>query len=288
MKTKALILLALVAMSMTSCKNAIREISEQAKQEFKRSHEYRDSEKWGKVVEKEIGDENITFDNLQIDGNVEVIFTQDSTYSIKVYGNEKAIDEYQFSTNNNDDGTITEVVTLKGFEWNATKENHNITKDTPAITVYVTAPSLTGITVYGAGDISIDEALSQKKPFRLEVNGAGDFDAEEMDVESFTASINGAGDIDIKEIKCKYNAEFVINGAGDLDAKVKCENAKLEVNGAGDVDLNIKCNVLTASCNGTGDIKLKGECNKLTKSDNAIGGIDSRDLTVNGKIENGK
>lgn len=288
MKTRHFIIIALAALTLSSCKNAIKSISETARQEFKAQHDYRDSEKWGKVVETEIFTSGYTFDNLQIDGNVEVVFTQDSIYSIKAYGNEKAIDEYQFMNNTNSDGTITEVVNLKGFEWNSTKENHNVTKDTPAITIYVTAPSIKNITVYGAGDIEFDSDYKHESAFSLDINGAGDFDAKEFEVVTFKANINGAGDISIKNVKCKGNADFLINGAGDIDTKLKCENAKLTVNGAGDIDLDVKCNMLTAECNGAGDIKLKGECDMLIKSDGPIGGIDSRDLKVNGSIKTKK
>ncbi len=286
MKTRSFIIVAVLAsLLMTSCKNAIKQITEQAKHEIKENHEYRDSEKWGKVVEKEIGDSTQMFQKIQIDGNVEVVFTQGDVCKIKAYGNEKAIDEYQFSTENNVDNTITQVINLKNFSYEKNKENHNVDKNTPAITVYITAPRLEDITVYGAGDIKFDSDLAQEENLSITINGAGDVDVENVEIGAFECTINGAGDITAESIKCSGNADFTINGAGDIDTKLKCENAKLQVNGAGDIGLNVKCNELIANCNGVGDIKLKGECNQLIKSDGAIGGIDSRNLKVNGNVK---
>jgi len=281
MKTKAFFLVALTAALMTSCMKPIRMITESAKNEIKAQHEYRDSEKWGKVVEKQIEFESLAFSQLKIDGSVEVYFTQDSICSVKAYGNEKAIDEYVFKCND-EDGSL--IVTLKKFE-NDKNAKHNIDKDTPAITIYVSAPSLTKTSLNGAGDIKVEGSLKQTEDFTIDINGAGDFDAKELEVASFNAVVNGAGDISIKDIKCDNNTKFVINGAGDVDAKLKCANAKVQVNGAGDIKLDVKCNDLTAECNGVGDIKLKGECNKLKKNDGAIGGVDSRNLKVNNKVD---
>lgn len=284
MKTKVFILIALVAMTMASCKNAIKEISQQAKQEFKDKHNYRDSEKWGKVITKDIAD-STSFSNIQVNGNVDVHITQGNIASVKAYGNEKAIEEYQFMFNTDNDGCTIFVVNLKDFSWDATKENHNVNQNTPAITVYVTVPSLENITVYGAGDIDISKAFKQTNNLHVEINGAGDFYAKDLTLSRLLIMINGAGDVNIKKSECTGNVDFEVNGAGDIDVKTKCANASVIVNGAGDVDLNAKCNVLTAQCNGVGDIKLKGECNELRKSDGAVGGINSKDLKVNGKVE---
>lgn len=285
MKTKAFFLIALTAAMMTSCMKPIRMITESAKNELKALHEYRDSEKWGKVIEKDIEFEGLEFCKIQIDGNVEVHFTQDSICSVKAFGNEKAIEQYQFMCNTSSEGLKTLVVNLKDFAYDKTKENHNVNKDTPAITVFVSAPTMNDVTVYGAGDINFENDLTQAESLNIEINGAGDFDAKEMELANFKATINGAGDISIKKIICEGNADMIINGAGDIDSKVKCSNAFLQVNGAGNVGLNVECNELTAQCNGAGDIKLKGECNKLIKSDGPLSGIDSRNLRVNDKVE---
>lgn len=275
----------MVAMMATSCKYSIKEISQKAKQEFKDKHNYRDSEKWGKVITKEITD-SATFSSIQINGNVDVHITQGDTVSVKAYGNEKAIDEYQFLFNTDNDGCSTFVVNLKDFKYDRTKENHNVTQNTPAITVYVTVPSVKNITVYGAGDIDFKEKFKQDDELKVEIYGAGDFEAKDLKVSHLIININGAGDVTIKDSKCKGNADFNVNGAGDIDVKTECADASVIVNGAGDVELDVKCNVLTAQCNGVGDIELKGECNRLIKSDGAVSGINSRDLTVKGKIEN--
>lgn len=283
MKAKVFIILAVVAMSFSSCGNAIKEISAKAKQEFKDMHNYRDSEKWGKVVSRDI-DTNSDFSAIQLNGNVDIHVTQGDTISIRAYGNEKAIDEYQFSFNSDNDGCTTLTVSLNGFTWDATKENHNVNKSTPAISVYVTVPKIEDITIYGAGDIDIKETFKQEESLNVNINGAGDFDTDHIEVSNLHVNVNGAGDVSIDKAKCMNNVSCNINGAGDVGGKFKCKNLEFVVNGAGNIDAKVKCYELTAACNGVGDIKLKGECQIFNKKDGAVGSIDSRDLKVNGKM----
>lgn len=269
----------IAAMTMSSCDNLTRLSIQEAKEAIKsaaESHEYRDSEKWGKVTERVISDENTFLNIIQLNGNVEVIFTQDSVCSVKAIGNEKAIDEYQFMFNTDSAAATTEfVVNLKDYTWNAKK---NVDKNTPAITVEVSAPSLKGIVVYGAGSIKIKDTLKQEDDLSVNINGASDVDVKKLDIQNLFIDINGAGDIAIKEAKCSGNATLTINGAGDADADIECANLKTIVNGAGDIDFNVKCNEVYAECNGAGDIKFKGECHSIVKKDGPIGGIDSREL----------
>lgn len=273
---KALFIATLAALSLSSCNfsSKIKDMTSLAKEEMKAQHEYRDSEKWGKVVEKDI---NITdFSSIQIGGAVDIVFTQGDSCSVRALGNEKAIENYQFFLNNDE-----LVVNLEGFSWE--KGNKNITQDTPAITVFITAPSLNGITLYGAGDISVADSLSQTENLSIDVYGAGDINLKSVSINNLTINISGAGDVSIKDATCMGNAKFSVQGAGDIDSKVKCANAAVSVKGAGDVDLDVECNELTAECLGAGDIKLKGECNVLRKKEGPIGGIDSRKLEVKNK-----
>lgn len=273
---KALFIATLAALSLSSCNfsSKIKDMTSLAKEEMKAQHEYRDSEKWGKVVEKDI---NITdFSSIQIGGAVDIVFTQGDSCSVRALGNEKAIENYQFFLNNDE-----LVVNLEGFSWE--KGNKNITQDTPAITVFITAPSLNGITLYGAGDISVADSLSQTENLSIDVYGAGDINLKSVSINNLTINISGAGDVSIKDATCLGNAKFSVQGAGDIDSKVKCANAAVSVKGAGDVDLDVECNELTAECLGAGDIKLKGECNVLRKKEGPIGGIDSRKLEVKNK-----
>lgn len=273
---KALFIATLAALSLSSCNfsSKIKDMTSLAKEEMKAQHEYRDSEKWGKVVEKDI---NITdFSSIQIGGAVDIVFTQGDSCSVRALGNEKAIENYQFFLNDNE-----LVVNLEGFSWE--KGNKNISQDTPAITVFITAPSLNGITLYGAGDISVADSLSQTENLSIDVYGAGDINLKSVSINNLNINISGAGDVSIKDATCQGNAKFSVQGAGDIDSKVKCANAAVSVKGAGDVDLDVECNELTAECLGAGDIKLKGECNVLRKKEGPIGGIDSRKLEVKNK-----
>ena len=279
------VICALAVFSMTSCTNNIKLPTKEQRENLKAMHEYRDSEKWGKVVEQDKGSE--AFNTLTTHGNVEIVYTQDSVYSVKVYGNEKAIENYLFSYNTNQEGSVDLNIYCQGAEFNRL-HNGAISKDTPAITVYVTSPQLEGITTYGAGDIQIKNDLKQDANLNIYMVGAGDLNISSIQVDQLNVTIDGAGDLDIKKAICQGNADITINGAGDLDAKIKSANTRLEIDGAGDAKIDVNCNELHALCKGVGNIKLKGECNKLYKNDNLMGSVDSRNLKVNDKIEDNK
>jgi len=279
MKTRALFqtaLVALAAFTLSSCnlKQNLKEIKEMTKSEFRASHEYRDSEKWGKVVTKTF--ESADFTDITTYGAIDVVYTQDSAFSIKAYGNEKAIGEYEISIEGN-----TLSVGLKGYDGDENKVR--VTQDTPAITLFISSPTLQKIDMYGAGDTKIEKGIDQTVDLSILIHGAGDINCGKMKVNNFLVQVDGAGDIDMSNVECQGNATFLINGAGDIDSKVKCGNATLTVNGAGDIDLNVDCNDLRAECHGAGDIDLSGKCNTFTKEDGAIGGIDSRNLKVANK-----
>lgn len=276
MKTKFLFIAALTALTFTSCdiKSKLQNATALAKEEYKAMHEYRDSEKWGKVIEKDI--KTADFERIQINGAVDIIYTQGDSCTVRVYGNEKAIEKYQFFTN--DDQL---VVGLENYKWES--RDIHISQESPAITVLITSPSISQITVYGAGDINLGDSLSQSSNLYINVNGASDITGKHIDINNLDIIVNGAGDVTLKKVTCQSNANLTVNGAGDVEAKIKCANAKTVVNGAGDIDLDVKCDELSAECNGAGDIKLKGECKTLNKKDGIASSIDSRDLKITGK-----
>lgn len=223
---------------------------------------FRDSEKWGKVITRPI--ETSQFSHICLAGNADIKFTQGDTLSVEAYGNEKAIEATDIRVEGN-------VLTVSRKE--------DIRGNVPHIKLLITAPSIESVEVSGAGDIDFKGETELSGDLALTISGAGDIDINKLKCNALSVTINGAGDLTAKKIKSE-KATMQINGTGDIDAEIKATDITLTVNGSGDADLDVKCNNLTVTASGTGDVELKGECITLTKSSGGMASIDSRKLNV--------
>jgi len=272
MKAKQQTMMIAAAVALMGCVQTPKgqDTTKAARQEQKAAREYRDSGKWGKAVSKEF--DLADFAAIRTEGHVEIIYMQDDAYSVKVFGNEEAIKQYELAI---DEAKRQLDINLKDYHYDAASISRD---EIPGITVFITTPALEDVHVYGEGDVEIKSDIRQQCDLNITVRGAGDVDTKDIEALGLNIDINGAGDVKLKKAVCRGNATFTLNGAGDVNAKVECANASIEVNGEGDVELKVKCNELTARCNGTGDVELKGECNVLNKKDGVAGSIDSRGL----------
>ena len=263
------VIIAVTALSMTSCeeftKKALKVAMEKAKENVA-SFEYVDSEKWGKVVSREVEVGTIT--SVTTLGATQVVFTQDSASTLRLYGNEKAIDAYEVKVDN---GEL--LVRMKNGK---TSVNH----DTPRMTLYVSGPYLDDLTLEGACDVELEGCLVQKQPLSVNISGVGEFEADSIRCESFEIRISGAGDADLDKLVCDGDVRIDVQGAGDIEGDVDCNDLKLGVSGAGNVSLNVKCEYLRSSVQGAGNIKLSGECYKFSGSNSKASNIDTSELEV--------
>lgn len=272
MKAKQLMMMMVAAIVLAGCSQtpAGKGLGKVNKHEWKAAEDYRDSGKWGKAVSKDF--DLADFKAVRTEGHVEIVYMQDDIYSVKVFGNEEAIDQYELAV---DKSKRQLDIKLKDYHYDAAG---NIDESIPGITAIITAPVLEDVHVYGEGDVEFKKVIRQQCDLNIVLWGEGDVDVKDIEVLGLNLEIHGEGDVKFEKAVCRGNASFQLNGKGDLDAKVKCANANIEVNSEGDVKLNVDCNELTARCNGRGDVKLKGECNVLNKKDGPAGSIDSRGL----------
>ena len=267
MKTKRLYLLAVsvaAMFSLSSCEQMVKK-GLQAMMENVVNHDYKDSEKWGKVitVPLNLGE----FKSIDVTGTVRVVYTQDTVCHVTAYGNEKAIEKYDVIV---EDGDLT--VTLKDF-------SGKINRNTPAMTVYVSAPTLKKLEVSGAGDVDLENKVVQAESLSIKVKGAGDIDIDSLEVKDLDLEISGAGDVDINWMKAE-DVSMEISGAGDLNGTLIARDIEAEVSGAGDIDLNVDCRKVKADVKGAGDIILTGKCKILQKSSGKASNLDVEGLEI--------
>ena len=264
MKTNQLILaicLGITLFATTSCNLSKHELKAIIRKEAGKD-DFRDSEKWGKVVTKPLDLTEFTHINLK--GNADVKFTQGDTWSVEALGNERAIEGNDIRV---EDGTL--VVSKKG----------DTDPKQPSIKLIITAPTIESITVSGAGDIDLKKTAELDNDLSITVSGAGDVELNEVSCKALRITISGAGDVTAKHIQCDTGS-VIISGAGDLTSDITATDLTVSLGGAGDAELDVKCQTLTVIAGGTGEVELKGECETLTKRSAGLASIDSRKLTV--------
>ena len=100
--------------------------------------DFRDSEKWGKVVTKTI--DLPDFHSIVLTGNADIKFSQADEQSLSVTGNEKTIKLYSLKVK---DGVLF------------VEDTNDSILHKPSIKLQVAAPSLLSVNMSGLGDIDI-------------------------------------------------------------------------------------------------------------------------------------
>ncbi|SDY92153.1 Putative auto-transporter adhesin, head GIN domain [Collimonas sp. OK242] len=124
------------------------------------------------------------------------------------------------------------------------------------INVYLTAPDVNGLSVFGSGDLKLRDKLSSKDSIKISISGSGSVSGE-LNAPTVTASIAGAGDIKVKG-KTR-DLKVSIAGSGDYDGfDLMAENTKVSIVGSGDAHVYASKN-LNVSTAGSGDVAYSGE-----------------------------
>ena len=236
---------------LVSC-NQMMDKAMQAMMESAFNHDYQDSEKWGKVVTHDLP--VVAFHEVELSGAVRLEYTQDSIYSLQVYGNEKAIEAYSISSEDAElDASLKDGTS-------------SVNKNTPSITLRITAPFLTEIKAMGASDVVFMDSVAQDKELDINISGAGKVNLGTLKANELDMTISGAGEVRMDELCCTEDVEVNLSGAANIYGKIECRKLKFKMAGAGDGTLNIHCQQARISVSGAANVTLGGECIDYTKT----------------------
>lgn len=165
---------------------------------------------------------------------------QDLTRSVKVTIDENLLEFLDIHVEN---GTLV-VALLPG------KSLYRYTK----FTVDVSMPSLTGLGIYGSGEIALVNDFSGRS-IALTIAGSGDIEGE-LEYDEVKASIMGSGSIRINGSAESF--EGSIGGSGSIQARsFSAEDAELSIRGSGSMTLKVESS-LDARIFGSGSIYYYG------------------------------
>ena len=259
----AVTLLAAAALT-TSCGKFLDKAMRAAMESI--SHDYQDSEKWGKVVSLDMP--ALPFHKVEISGAVRVEYRQDSIYSVQVYGNEKAIEAYAVSV---DDEEIE-------ASW---KDNSgHVDADTPAITLRITAPNLSKIKGTGASEVDFQGDVRTDDEMELSFSGLAQVSIPSLDAKSLDLNIAGAGEVSLGDIRCTEEVEMEISGAGGIVGKIACPRLEVKLAGAATASLDIHTQKTKLSAPGASSITLAGETETLVVVSSGASSVDKQNLKV--------
>jgi hypothetical protein len=162
------------------------------------------------------------FYNVSVSGSSKVYIIPGSSFDVKVKAYENILPFIATSIQN---GSL-----LIGY-----KNNANITNDNSEI--YISMPSLTGVSISGDGQIEV----------------TGNF----LNNDNFTATVSGSGTISITN-GTATNYQAKISGSGAIKSfGFAVQNAIVSIDGSGNAEVNV-AKSLKATINGSGNIYYKG------------------------------
>ena len=240
-----IVLLVALSIILSSCTETVNKLTAMALNntfEFERE----DSVKWGRIVEENL--ELPSFSSIDAEGVVCIVYTQDSTCSVRVRANEKCLEAYKYEVRKDELN-----VRLK-------EGTGNLNKKTPGITLYVTAPTLSAVDFSGGGKVKMVGEIDMPGKMEIELNGACNLIVDSLSVDALNLETNGASSCSLNKITTKEDIEIEINGAGDINANVFCQELRIELNGASKGVFTGECKKLVCEENGASKVdfsKLK-------------------------------
>ncbi|PFH11338.1 putative autotransporter adhesin-like protein [Collimonas sp. PA-H2] len=124
------------------------------------------------------------------------------------------------------------------------------------INVYLTAPDVNGLSIFGSGDLKVVGKLSAKDAIKISIAGSGSVNGE-LNSPNVNASIAGAGDIKVKG-KTR-DLRVSIAGSGDYDGfDLMAESTHVSIVGSGDAHVYAS-KQLSVSTAGSGDVSYLGD-----------------------------
>lgn len=236
MKLRNILTSAVMALALCSCDGLVNKLTQKVLSSSM-GFDYKDSDKWGRVVERNL--DLSDFSRIEASGAVKVVLSQDSAYSVRARTNEKCMEQYEIEVRR---GKLN--VNLKG------NSKNSISKDSPSITLYISAPSLDGMEFSGGCELEMLGTIDMPSDLEIEMNGAAKVKVDTLLLHNLDMELNGACDMAASSITTSEDVELELNGAGTANVCVFCQELRVELNGAGNATLSGECKHLKCEENG--------------------------------------
>ena len=199
------------------------------------------------------------FDKVDVAGPFNVILEQGDSNTVRVEGTTEQLSKITIYVK---DGSL--------YIDQRKQEDGNIFN---GMQIFVTCPMVKGIEIAGSGMVTTPQALNVND-INIEVAGSGRVTLAKMTAQDVKCEIAGSGDITIGMLQAN-EVRNEIAGSGNIDiAGLTCKNVKNEIAGSGDIVLsNINVDHVKTEIAGSGDVTLRGKI-----------GTHDEDIAGSGKV----
>ena len=137
------------------------------------------------------------------------------------------------------------------------------------VTVYVTAPTLTAVSVSGSGDLRVEGAV-QAEDLLVSVSGSGSLTMPQLTARSLTTTVTGSGDATLGGSSPRHSIS--VSGSGEVRAvDLRTDDTTVRVSGSGNVRVNV-AKTLAARTSGSGSVLVSGNP-QITSSKSGSGTV---------------
>lgn len=198
------------------------------------------------------------FDQLVVEGEGEVRFTQSDTERLVIEAEDNLVDELVTSVH----GDTLVIATRSGVILDPTKP----------ILFHLEGPDLRRIKVEGSGEFATDELVAEN--LGVEISGSGELRIDDLEAQTLSVDISGSGDV---RLAGKVESQDVeISGSGEYRCRnLESEDANVDVSGSGEVEVFVT-DTLNVEISGSGDVGVRGnpETNVDISGSGDIGSIN--------------
>lgn len=151
------------------------------------------------------------------------------------------------------------------------KSGTSLNINTDSSVIYTNSKTLKMVSVTGAGNFTIKGPMKSKM-LDMRIEGAGNFEADELNCTSFALTVSGAGNATVKG--SSEAAAYNLDGVGNVNANdFAVKRLRVFVNGAGSANINAS-DYLYAVIKGVGNIKYKQKPKTVESNIEGVGKIE--------------
>lgn len=226
----------------TACTNSVAQESRGASGES-----VAETRQGGAVVTRDYDLRGFNRVALSTPDNVEVV--QGQGFAVRASGRSAILDELELRVEN---GAL-EI----GYRHGDSGRGWDRPDGDPA-TIFITMPSLSGVSLAGSGDMNVGRFVAQN--FEASIAGSGNIAIESLQVDEAEFEIAGSGDLSVAGTAGAVDLD--IAGSGDVAAgDFRAQRLDVDIAGSGDVSAYVT-ETVQASFVGSGDVVVRGgaEC----------------------------
>lgn len=160
------------------------------------------------------------FHSIEVESVAEVYFTQSNTYSLRVEGEKKWVNQTKCTVK---DGVLLITWAEKGKK---------TTKNVNGLSIYISAPDLQKVIFEGVGSFNCKSRLSLKD-VKFDIQGVGSLNVADLHARNVKITLEGVGNGELT-VDCD-RLDASVEGVGSLTLSGKARSAHISKDGIGSV-----------------------------------------------------